>query len=126
MVFPHRINSIAQIRDPEDQLLTECYVIAIGYTGLSAFSEHAVPPGSSVVVDVTFVGPGGGVEAESVAARVVNSTPRAGAFSLEIAFVQALKPESPSRLAAFIQRELGPERPSTPEPRYREASGGSA
>ncbi len=126
MVFPSRINSIAQVRGADDQVLTECYVIAIGYTGLSALSEHAVPSGTPVVVDVTFVSPEGGIEAESVAARVVNCTSRAGAFSLEVAFVQALKPESPSRLAAFIQRELGPERPSTPAPRYREASGGSA
>jgi len=126
MAFTKRIRSIAQVRGTDDQLITECYVVAIGYTGLSALSEHPLSPGILVMVDVTFVGPDGGVEAETVAARAVDCTPRSGSYSLELAFVQVLKPESSSRLAAFIRREVGPERTSTPAPRYREAAGGSA
>ncbi|MBI5136178.1 MAG: hypothetical protein HZA24_02455 [Nitrospirae bacterium] len=126
MAVAKRIQSIAAIRSMGDQLLTECYVVGIGYSGLSAMAEHPVPPGTPVLVDITFVGATGAVEAESVAGRVLRCRERPGACQMDVAFVQALHPESPSRLAAFIQRDLGPERPAAGPPRYHEAAGGSA
>ena len=66
------IRSIAQVRTMDDAFLTECYVKAIGFSGLSAIAEHSVAPRTPVLVDVTFINPSGQVEAETVAARVTH------------------------------------------------------
>jgi len=115
------IRSIAQVRTMDDAHLTECYVKAIGFSGLSAVSEHAVAARTPVLVDVTFVNPSGQVEAETVAARVVSCRPAPGAYLLDVAFLQALRPASASRLALFIDRELGPKRVNMMPSRRREA-----
>jgi len=120
------ICSIAQVRAMDDVTLTECYVKAIGYTGLSAIAEHPVPARTPVLVDVTFVNQSGQLEAETVAGRVVGCSQGPGAYLLDVAFVQAMKPESSSRLALFIAQDLGPSRPKNVEPRYREAQAGNA
>jgi len=115
------IRSIAQVRTMDDAHLTECYVKAIGFSGLSAIAEHAVTPRTPVLVDVTFVGQAGQVEAETVAGRVVSCQPAPGSYQLDVAFIQALRPASASRLALFIERELGPRRVNMPPPPHREA-----
>lgn len=126
MAGTRRVTSIAQLRTLDDRILTECYVVGIGFSGLTAVAEHPVDPRAVVFVDLAYVNEAGEVEGETVQARVVGSEARTGAHLLSLAFLKDLRAEPGSRLARYIRRELGLARRTGPGPPLREREAGSA
>jgi len=126
MASTKRITSIAQLRTLDDQILTECYVLGIGFSGLTAVAEHPVPPQSVVFVDLAYVNEAGEVEGETVRARVLASVPRTGSHLLNVAFLKNLRADAKSGLARYIRRELGLGRKTEPPPPPRAKEAGSA
>ncbi|MDH5528158.1 MAG: hypothetical protein OEY97_12720 [Nitrospirota bacterium] len=125
MEEPKRIASLAQVRGWDDTILTECYVLGLGFSGCTALSELSVPPGTAVYVDFTFLNSSGEPEAETVSASVAACDGRQGGWRIGLAFTEDLARKEGSRLAAFIRREemegrVGPMSPT------REAGAGSA
>jgi hypothetical protein len=125
-VSTKRVTSIAQLRTLKDRILTECYVVGIGFSGLTAMAEHPVERQSVVFVDLAYVNENGAVEGETVKARVVGSEPRAGSHLLSLAFLKDLRADPGSRLAQYIRRELGLGRQKGPAPPLRAKEAGSA
>jgi hypothetical protein len=121
-----RVTSIAQLRSQDDRILTECYVVGIGFSGLSAVAEHPVDRQTVVFVDLAYVNEAGEVEGETVKARVVGSEPRAGTHLVSLAFLKDLRADPASRLANYIRRELGLARRTAPAPPARAKEAGSA
>jgi hypothetical protein len=122
-----RIHSLGQIRADEERVLTECYVVGIGFHGLSALAENPVAPGSEVFVDLTYVGTNGGLEGETVRARASACERHAGGHLIHLAFHTDFAQQDRSGLGAFIRRELGLDRPAaTPPPPPREIAAGSS
>ena len=114
-----RVRSIAQVRGLDDQLLTECYVIGIGFTGMSAVSEAPVAVDSPVLVDMAFVNAEGKLEAATVSGHVVGCRPRPGAHLINVSFSRSLADRPSSGLADLVRREMG-ESPKAPRPPRRE------
>lgn len=126
MASTKRITSVAQVRSLDDRVLTECYVIGIGFSGLTAVSESPVGGRSEVFVDLVYVNDAGEVEGETLKGRIVTCEPRPGAHLLNVAFLKDLRSEAASRLAGYIRRELGLTRQKAPAPPRREPKGGTA
>jgi len=122
---PKRIASLAQVRGRDDRVLSECYVVAMGFSGCSVLSEMAVDAGVSVFVDFVFLNTRGAPEGETVAARVVACTRRPGTYWIQLRFDRSLDREDGSRLADFILREQGAG-PATPPPPLHAAGAGNA
>ena len=121
-----RVTSIAQLRSLDDRILTECYVVGIGFSGLTAVAENPVDPQAVVFVDLAYVNEAGEVEGETVKARVVGCEPRAGTRLVSLAFLKDLRADPDSRLAHYIRRELGLARQTAPAPPLRAKEAGSA
>jgi hypothetical protein len=121
-----RITSIAQVRTMDDRVLTECYVIGIGFSGLTAVSERPVGGRREVLVDLVYVNDVGQVEGETLKARIITCEPRPGAHLLNVAFLKDLRAEAKSPLASYIRRELGLTRRRGPGPPRRGGRGGTA
>jgi|GEM_PF-1950054 hypothetical protein len=123
MTAPKRITSIAQLRTPDDRILTECYVVGIGFAGLTAMAESPVETRAPVEVDVAYVNDAGQVEGETVKGRVVGCESRGGAHMVSVAFLKDLRARPDSGLAQYIRRELGLSRRKgrVPPPRAEEA-----
>lgn len=126
MTATKRITSIAQVRTLDDRILTECYVIGIGFAGLTALSERPVGRRSEVLVDLAYVNDAGELEGETLKGRIVGCDRRPGAHLLNVAFLKDLRAETASRLARYIRRELGLSRKTAPPPPHRESEAGTA
>lgn len=124
MEEPKRIASLAQVRGLDDTILTECYVIGMGFSGCTVLSEWAVEVGSSVYMDFTFLNPGGRPEAETISGQVFACDRVRGVFRIGLRFTPELTPTGGSRLVAFILREEAEGRVGPMSP-PREAGAGS-
>ncbi|MFQ5508002.1 MAG: hypothetical protein ACE5FN_01555 [Leptospirillia bacterium] len=124
MRISRRINSTALVRDLQGGILSECYVMAIGFKGLTALSENPLPVGDIVSLELVFVTADGGVEGETVMAGVMDCGKRRGAHMVNMVFTEPLSDDQVSPLAAFIRREMGRVHESAPEPQSREAVAG--
>lgn len=125
MAIARRITSIIQLHSLDDRFLTDCYVVSIGFSGLTAISEKSVAAGIQVHVDLTYVSGSGTLEGETIAARISACQPRsAGSHLIHIAFAHDLADDHTSRLAGFIRRELGLTA-LAPAPQDREAVAGT-
>jgi hypothetical protein len=120
MAASRRITSIAQIRTLDDRVLTDCYVIGIGYSGLTAVSERPVPAATSVYVDLAYVNAAGKLEGETLKARVERCEARTGSHVLNMRFLADLRERPRSRLARYVKRELDVRGPAAPPPPGRE------
>lgn len=124
METARHITSVARLLDARDQELTECYVVAIGFSGLTAISERPVPPGTRVTLELVYVTSSGSLAGETLKGRITNSTPRTGSHLLQLSFDRPLA-DNASELARLIRRETG-EPPPEPPPRSHEAAAGNA
>lgn len=120
MAAGKRITSIAQVRTLDDRILTECYVVGIGFSGLTAVSERPVGGRSEVFVDLAYVNDAGEIEGETLRGRIVGCEKRPGSHLLNVAFLKDLRAEAASRLARYIRRELGINRKTERPPPHRE------
>lgn len=118
MAATKRIDSIAQVRTLDDRILTDCYVVGIGYAGLSALSERPVPAATAVFVDLAYVNQDGELEGETLKARVERCDRHtAGSHLLQMRFAQDLRAHPAARLTRYVDRQIalkgsaGPGRP---------------
>jgi len=127
MAATKRINSIAQVRTLDDRILTDCYVLGIGYGGLTALSERPVPAATRVFVDVAYVNQAGELEGETLKARVEACDPHtAGSHLIQVRFLEDLRRRPAARLTRYVERELALRRPPGPDRSDREPGAGSA
>jgi len=120
MAATRRITSIAQVRTLDDRVLTDCYVLGIGFSGLTAIAERPVPPATSVFVDVAYVNEAGKLEGETLKARVERCERRPGSHLLNVRFLADLRERPRSRLARHVRRELDLRARKGPAPPDRE------
>jgi len=120
MAASRRITSIAQLRTLDDRVLTDCYVVGIGYAGLTAVSERPVPASTPVFVDLAYVNAAGKLEGETLKARVERCEPRTGSHVLNMTFLADLRERPRSRLARYVKRELEVRARTAPPPPDRE------
>lgn len=106
MAGTRRITSIAQVRTLDDRVLTDCYVLGIGYSGLTAVAERPVPPATTVFVDLAYVNAAGKLEGETLKARVERCEHRTGSHLLNMKFFADLRERPGSRLARHVRREI--------------------
>jgi hypothetical protein len=104
MAGKRHITSIAQVRTLDDRVLTDCYVLGIGFSGLTAVAERPVPPATAVFVDLAYVNEAG--KRETLKARVERCEPRTGSHLLNMRFFADLRERPRSRLARHLRREL--------------------
>jgi hypothetical protein len=106
MAGKRHITSIAQVLTLDDRVLTDCYVLGIGFSGLTAVAERPVPPATAVFVDLAYVNEAGKLEGETLKARVERCEPRTGSHLLNMRFFADLRERPRSRLARHLRREL--------------------
>jgi hypothetical protein len=116
MAASRRITSIAQVRTLDDRVLTDCYVVGIGYSGLTAVSERPVAASTPVFVDLAYVNAAGKLEGETLKARVERCEARTGSHVLNMKFLADLRERPRSRLARYVKRELNVRDRTTPPP----------
>jgi hypothetical protein len=123
MAATRRITSIAQVRTLDDRVLTDCYVLGLGFSGLTAVSERPVPPSTPVYVDLAYVNEAGELEGETLRARVERCERRTGSHLLNMKFLADLRERPRSRLARHVRREMDLRGRKGPEPPGRETGG---
>lgn len=116
MEAARKIRSVARVMGRDGVDLTECYVVAIGFSGLTALSEHPVRSGELVSVELVFTTDTGALEGETVAGVVSAGEKRSGSFLLTVAFSGNPAADPESRLGRFIRRELGVNAPAPLSP----------
>lgn len=127
MAATKRIDSIAQVRTLDDRILTDCYVVGIGYVGLTALSERPIPAATPVFVDLAYVNQAGELEGETLRARVDRCDRHtAGSHLLQVRFLQDLRAHPAARLTRYVERQIALRRPAGPERPGRAPGGGSA